>query len=179
MRFQSHVENKHAGIVGSDKPDSVLGVAIVTSRVQVSQHISSSFFPGNPPNHLLSAFLLLFSKNCTAIRPRTPPLGELGDDDRCCRTRALTRESMRVSSSTSSIAGKVKSRTSSAVGRTQGKNRWKKMVCKMPGTVSLLVQNEKKEKQNEATLGRAVVSHFKHDGDIFVLHRCLRVTAHL
>lgn len=33
-------------------PDSVLGVAIVTSNVQISQQTSSSPFPANPPNHI-------------------------------------------------------------------------------------------------------------------------------
>ena len=48
-----------------NRPDSVLGVASVTSRVHCSQQTSSSPFVNQ-------AFLLFFSKNCTAIKPLTP-----------------------------------------------------------------------------------------------------------
>lgn len=116
-----------------DIPDSVLGVAIVTSSVQISQHTSSSPFPAKPPNHMPD-FLRFFSKNSTAMRPRTPfpALYEFEDVERCWRTRALTRESIRVSSSTSFTVGKVRSRMSTVPGRMEGKYRWKKMRFKTP-----------------------------------------------
>jgi hypothetical protein len=116
-----------------DIPDSVLGVAIVTSSVQISQHTSSSPFPAKPPNHMPD-FLRFFSKNSTAMRPRTPfpALYEFEDVERCWRTSALTRESIRVSSSTSFTVGKVRSRTSTVPGRMDGKYRWKKMRFKTP-----------------------------------------------
>ena len=39
---------------------------------------------------------------------------------------------MRVSRSTSLMAGRVKSRTSKVMGRIEGKYRWKKMVLRIP-----------------------------------------------
>lgn len=112
-------------------PDSVLGVAIVTSTVQISQQISSSPFPPNPPNHS-PPFRLRFSKNCTAIRLRPPPFGEFADEERCWRMSVVTRESMRVSRSTSLMTGRVRSRISTFAGRIEGKYRWKKIVWRMP-----------------------------------------------
>jgi hypothetical protein len=54
-------------------PPSVLGRAIVTSTNHSSQRTSSSLALPIPVSHPL--FLLFLSKNCTAICPRTPPLG--------------------------------------------------------------------------------------------------------
>lgn len=45
---------------------------------------------------------------------------------------------MRVSRSTSLMAGRVKSRTSKVVGRMEGKYRWKKIRFRMPFFFSLL-----------------------------------------
>lgn len=111
---------------------------MVTSTVQISQQISSSPFPPNPPNHI-PLFRLLFSKNCTAIRLRPPPLGEFADVERCWRMSVVTRESIRVSRSTSLITGRVRSRMSTLVGRIEGKYLWKKIVWRIPrdlGSVS-------------------------------------------
>lgn len=46
--------------------------------------------------------------------------------------RVVTRESMRVSRSTSLMTGRVRSRTSTLVGRIEGKYRWKKIVWRIP-----------------------------------------------
>ena len=76
------------------------------------------------------------------MRPRTPPppptlpSGAPAAEERCWRTRVLTRESIRVSRSASLIAGRVKSRTSKVTGRMEGKYRWKKMRFRTPGYMS-------------------------------------------
>lgn len=100
-------------------PASVLGVAMVTSSVQISQQTSSSLLPA-PVNHPRPpAFRLLFSKNCTASWPRTLPLPDEVDDN--CRISWPTRVSIRVSSWGSATSGRVRSRTSKVAGRKDGK----------------------------------------------------------
>lgn len=72
------------------------------------------------------------------MRPRTPfESSASAADEECCRTRELIRESIRVSKSTSLIAGSVKSRTSNVVGRIDGKYRWKKIRLRTPKTEKL------------------------------------------
>jgi hypothetical protein len=71
-RFLSGITRKQR-IRHRFSPPSVFGRAIVTSTSHSSQRTSSSFALPIPVSHPL--FLLFLSKNCTAICPRTPPLG--------------------------------------------------------------------------------------------------------
>lgn len=77
-------------------PASVLGVAIVTSKHQISQQTSSSLLvaPVNQPKP--PPFLLFFSKNCTSSWPRTLPFP--ADVEDSCRISWPTRVSIKVSS---------------------------------------------------------------------------------
>ena len=65
-------------------PVSVLGVANVTSSLQISQQTSSSALPPLP-NHccIPPAFRLRFSKNCTPICPLGLEFGEVVEES--CR----------------------------------------------------------------------------------------------
>lgn len=124
-------------------PLSVLGIARVTSSVHCSQHTSSSPFANQ-------AFRRLFSKNCTAICPLGPvflPPPGTSELESSCRTSAAVLWSIRVSSSTSSTTGRVRSKTSRDRGRMEGKNRWKKIVCRIPSGVSWVVDVENKAPQ--------------------------------
>lgn len=105
------------GEEGCGLPASVLGVASVISNIHTSQHTSSSALP--PPNQPRPPRRLFFSKNCTAICPRTLEFGEVVDES--WRIRAVVRMSIRVSSSTSVTVGRVRSRTSMEEGRMEGK----------------------------------------------------------
>jgi len=49
-KARSKGSKKSHGVQKQYSPDSVRGVAMVTSSVQISQHTSSSPFPANPPN---------------------------------------------------------------------------------------------------------------------------------
>lgn len=120
----------------NNSPLSVLGSATVTLTVQLSQQISSS-----PRTAYQAGFRRLRSKNCTSIWPRPLPLPVLGPgwcgwwrSASSWRMSAVVRWSIRVSSSTSATCGRVRSRTSRVWGRMEGKNRWKKMVWRIPKT---------------------------------------------
>ena len=129
-------------------PLSVLGVASVTSSVHCSQHTSSSPLVNQ-------AFRLFFSKNCTAREPLTPvflaPISELVPS---WRTREAVLWSIKVSSSTSSTTGSVRSRTSRVFGRIEGKNLWKNMVCSMPIDRSASVKGLGQQERRGGYLGQ-------------------------
>lgn len=117
-------EMKSIFISLKNAPESVLGVASVTSKVHCSQQTSSSVLENQ-------AFRLRFSKNWTAIWPRTE-LECRFEVVSICRISAVVRWSINVSSSTSSTTGRVTSRRSRDLGRIEGKYRWKKMVWSIP-----------------------------------------------
>jgi hypothetical protein len=104
----------------NSSPPSVFGLAMVTSTSHSSQITSSSLPLPIPVSQPL--FLLFLSKNCTAICPRTPPLGVFEEVSWCIRVVVLA--SMRVSNSGgSAMYGSVISRCgrSRREGRIEGK----------------------------------------------------------
>lgn len=100
-------------------PASVLGVAMVTSSVQISQQTSSSLLPAPVNQPRPPPFLRLFSKNCTASWPRTLPFPDEVEDS--WRMSCPTRVSIRVSNWGSATSGRVRSKTSMVEGRRDGK----------------------------------------------------------
>jgi hypothetical protein len=104
----------------NSSPPSVFGLAMVTSTSHSSQITSSSLPLPIPVSQPL--FLLFLSKNCTAICPRTPPLGVFEEVSWCIRVVVLA--SIRVSNSGgSAMYGSVISRCgrSRREGRIEGK----------------------------------------------------------
>ena len=117
--------NSHVNI-----PASVLGWARVTSRVHCSQQTSSSALLKK-----YDVFFRFFSKNCTTICPLPRGWCVLS----IARTSANVFCSMSVSRSTSSMAGRVRSRRSRVKGEMEVKYRWKNIVCSIAGARSTMV----------------------------------------